>query len=159
MEIFKTKNPKETERLGWQFARNRLKSASGRDSGALVLYLFGELGSGKTSFVKGLARGLGIRKIITSPTYVFARSYTFPSFQMGDWVKNRLYHLDLYRLEEPDLKILNSFEFQEIIKDSSAIVVIEWAERLKFLGKSLKPSLIIEFGYNNEADREIKYTG
>lgn len=162
MVVFKTKNASQTENLGRRFAKNLQDSSdrstsslysdvvavAGDSSGALILSLSGDLGSGKTTFVKGLAKGLGIKEIITSPTYVFARSYKFPEFKIGDQVKNKFYHLDLYRLDGPDAKVLNSIEFQEIIQDPLAIVAIEWAERLESEDRRLNNPLKIQFSYN-----------
>lgn len=159
MEIFKTENASETGKLGLALAQSLL-GVSKRfttllhsnvvpKSSALVLELYGELGSGKTAFVKGLARGLGIKERVISPTYVFARSYNFPPFKMGRQVKSRFYHLDLYRLDGPDPKILNSFDFREIIEDPSVIVAIEWAERLV----SKTNSIVICFDYHGDGRR------
>lgn len=162
MEIFKTKNAQETKKLGLALAQS-LMGNSGQlttllysnvvpKSSALVLELCGELGSGKTTFVKGLARGLGIKAKITSPTYVFARSYKFSPFKINGQVKNKFYHLDLYRLDDAnDAVVLNSIEFQEIINDPSAVVAIEWAERLSTKIKSVQ----IHFDYD-DSGRSIR---
>lgn len=155
MVEFKTSSAKETEKLGEFLARN-LRSGSGSvtsilrsvevksgGSQALTVTLNGELGTGKTTFIKGLAKGLGIKEVITSPTYVFVRSYSFEPIIRQSFHKDILYHLDLYRLENQDKKTLQSFGFDEILADPKGIVVIEWAERL-----SVKiNSIIIRFDY------------
>lgn len=85
-----------------------------------VLILSGDLGAGKTTFTKGLAKGLGITQMIKSPTYTIVREYEgrFP-----------LYHLDVYRIgEDPDSIDLDEFLFGD------GVVVIEWGE---LLGESL----------------------
>lgn len=137
------RSAKETEKLGEDLAESlhngtggfasMLRSNEANKAGdrALVIALNGELGAGKTTFIKGFARGLGVKETITSPTYVFARSYSFePIIRLG-FHKDTLYHLDLYRLERPDDKTLRSFGFEEILNDENGIVLIEWAERLE----------------------------
>lgn len=87
-----------------------------------VVCLFGDLGSGKTAFVKGMAKALGIdHYTVKSPTYAFVREYAHQ--------KGILCHIDLYRLEKPD-DILFS-QIDEMIRKKDALVVIEWADRMK----------------------------
>lgn len=82
-----------------------------------VLILTGDLGAGKTTFTKGLARGLGIKQMIKSPTYTIVREYEG---------RLPLYHLDVYRIgEDPDSIDLDDFLFGE------GITVIEWGELLE----------------------------
>ncbi len=85
-----------------------------------VLLLHGDLGSGKTTFVKGLARGLGLKNTaeVKSPTFVIMHVYK---------TRVPLYHFDLYRLEGgADLEAIG---FQDFLNDPSAIACVEWAER------------------------------
>lgn len=112
-----SKGPKQTEKIGLKLAK-KLK-------GGDIIGLIGELGSGKTCFVKGLARGLGIKKKISSPSFIFLR--ILPA------AKNTkikfLAHLDLYRLK-------NMGEIENIIpldlfNKKYILIVIEWAERIK----------------------------
>ena len=85
-----------------------------------VLILTGDLGAGKTTFTKGLARGLGIKQMIKSPTYTIVREYDG---------RLPLYHLDVYRIgEDPDSIDLDDFLFGD------GVTVIEWGE---LLGDSL----------------------
>lgn len=87
-----------------------------------VICLFGDLGSGKTAFVKGMAKALGIdHYTVKSPTYAFVREYAHQ--------KGILCHIDLYRLEKPD-DILFA-QIDEMIRKKGALVVIEWADRMK----------------------------
>lgn len=90
---------------------------------ALVLALYGELGSGKTTFVQGLAKGIGIPHRLVSPTFIIIREYPLN-------LKNfrRFYHIDLYRIE-PEMETLN-LGFGEIFSNRFNVVTIEWAERL-----------------------------
>src|SRR3984885_7519645 len=102
-------SPAETEALGQLF---------GRDAKAgLVIALSGDLGAGKTQFVKGLARGLDISARIHSPTF------TLVNENNGERLK--LVHLDLYRLETPEQ--ISSMGIGEFLSPDS-VAVIEWAE-------------------------------
>ena len=85
----------------------------------VCIALFGELGAGKTVFVKGLAKGLGIKDIIKSPTFVLMRSY--PG-------RMNLHHIDLYRIKTNEEFI----PFEETLMDEG-ITAIEWAERVEEL--------------------------
>lgn len=93
-----------------------------------IFCLYGELGSGKTTFTQGFAQGLGITTHLLSPTFIIVRRYSLKNQQTF------FYHIDLYRVKtEQDL---NGLGLQEIFADPSAIVLIEWAERLgSFLPK------------------------
>ena len=96
--------------------------ALGQELGSLlekndVLILTGELGAGKTTFTKGLAKGLGIHQMIKSPTYTIVREYEG---------RLPLYHLDVYRIgDDPDSIDLDDFLFGE------GVTVIEWGELLE----------------------------
>jgi len=84
--------------------------------------LWGELGSGKTTFVQGVARGLGITSRLLSPTFIIVRRYQIPTTHAT------LYHLDLYRIGVPDDTI--PIGLSDMIHEPDAIVIIEWPERL-----------------------------
>lgn len=86
-----------------------------------IICLIGELGTGKTHLVKGIAEGLGINDIITSPTFTIVNEY-----------KGRLplYHFDVYRVNDPDE--IEAIGFDEYIF-GSGICVIEWANYIKSL--------------------------
>lgn len=90
---------------------------------AILLALTGELGSGKTTFVQGIAEGLGIRKRVISPTFIILRKYQAQSFDF--------FHIDLYRLDENIDKELANIGFYEIIENPRNFIVVEWAEKAK----------------------------
>jgi tRNA threonylcarbamoyladenosine biosynthesis protein TsaE len=128
--IYTTKSPEETIELGKRLAY-RLTP------GDLVL-LFGDLGSGKTHFIKGIAEGLGINAVIKSPTYAYVNRYPITQFPIPNSQLNpkseirnpkyNLYHYDLYRFEEG--ADISSIGFEESLEDPNAINVVEWADRL-----------------------------
>jgi len=144
-KVFITNNFEETQRLGEEFARSLLANSQGETFGR-VIALYGDLGSGKTTFVQGLARGLGIKNRIISPTFLMVRSYKLEAMSF--------YHIDLYRVEnERDLEGLG---IEEIINDRNNIVVIEWAEKLKeYLPKK---RIDIHFFYENESKRKVNFS-
>ena len=87
-----------------------------------VIALTGELGAGKTTFVQGFVKGLGIKDKIISPTFVLIRQHKMVDSRI-------LYHIDLYRLEG---KInIKSLGLEEILSFPDNIVLIEWAEKIK----------------------------
>lgn len=113
----------------------------------LVIELEGDLGSGKTTFVQGLAKGLGIKKQIISPTFVIMRQYRLTK-------KNRLKnfcHIDFYRIQSG--RDLVNLGFERIINDPENIVAIEWPERVKDI--ALANKLSIRFKHINTAKRKI----
>ncbi|PKL36814.1 tRNA (adenosine(37)-N6)-threonylcarbamoyltransferase complex ATPase subunit type 1 TsaE [Candidatus Peregrinibacteria bacterium HGW-Peregrinibacteria-1] len=86
-----------------------------------ILCLYGEIGSGKTTFTKFLAENLGLHGFkIKSPTYTYIKKYPLN--------EKHFYHIDLYRIENMDQ--LMREEITEIINDDNNIVVIEWPNRL-----------------------------
>ncbi|MDD5147076.1 MAG: tRNA (adenosine(37)-N6)-threonylcarbamoyltransferase complex ATPase subunit type 1 TsaE [Candidatus Daviesbacteria bacterium] len=91
-----------------------------------VFALTGELGAGKTIFVQGFAKGLGITENIISPTFVLIRQHKIPNSS------KTLYHIDLYRLDQVDQIALG---LKEIWSDPNNVILIEWAEKLTELPK------------------------
>jgi len=113
-----TQSEKETQDIGFELAKG-LK-------GGETIALSGNLGSGKTIFSKGLARGLGVRKIIASPTFVLMKVYKIEGHQME--IENFV-HVDAYRLKTAnDLKEIGLFDW---LNKKNTIVAIEWAEKVK----------------------------
>ena len=129
--IFITNNSGETQNLGENFARSILASlvqgVSLSRSGVVALY--GNLGSGKTTFVQGLARGFGIKKRIISPTFIIVRTYKISSEHQALSIKH-FYHIDLYRIESE--KEVQELGIEEILSGKD-IIVVEWAEKMQNL--------------------------
>lgn len=106
----------------------------------------GDLGGGKTTIIKGLARGLGITKTVTSPTFNITRSYELPS-------GGKLEHFDLYRLEDDEIMLR---ELKEVTGDKHNIVVIEWAK--PFIRNLAGDYLLINLQFAGETTRQIELT-
>lgn len=111
----------------------------------VLIELVGDLGGGKTAFVKALGKALGVEQTITSPTFNIHRSYKYP-----DGV---LEHFDLYRLAD-DAIVLS--ELNDCIADTSAVVAVEWAEH--FHGLQDQDHLTIEFRYLDENSRAMIFS-
>jgi len=90
-----------------------------RDLKERILCLHGDLGSGKTTFTQGFARGLGITTRLLSPTFIIVRRYGIPNSEKF------LYHIDLYRVSN-----FEGLGLEEIFSDPNAIAAVEWAEKL-----------------------------
>jgi tRNA threonylcarbamoyladenosine biosynthesis protein TsaE len=131
-------SPAETEALGQAFGR---AAKSG-----MVIALSGDLGAGKTQFVKGLARGLGISMRVHSPTFTLVNEYG------GGRLK--LFHLDLYRLETRE-QILSA-GIEEFLKPDG-VSVIEWAERIYDLRFTIYDLKQVQIEISSELERQITH--
>ena len=132
-----TQNAEETENLGRRLA--------GRVKPGTVIVLEGPLGSGKTTLVKGLAKGLGIADTVTSPSFTIMAEYEGPV---------RLVHVDLYRTDsDAELDLLG---MREKLTDH-AVIVIEWGEKATdFLPQDY---VHVSFDIGNLETRNIRITG
>ncbi len=125
---FILESEEETLRFGTFIANNIPKQS--------ILALSGDLGAGKTTFVKGMAIGLGIEEPILSPTFVLLNIY------------QNLYHFDLYRLEH--VSEFLDLGFDECFQ-KNAIVTIEWPERIE----AILPENTIYFKFTHENEKRI----
>ncbi len=91
---------------------------------AMVVGLYGELGSGKTSFTQGIAKSLGVLENVTSPTFVIEKIYELENKKF-----QHLVHIDAYRLEKSEE--LTHLGWQEVLADHSNLVLIEWPEKVE----------------------------
>jgi len=139
-----TNNPSQTKKLGEVLSKKILKEKKG--TRAQILVLQGELGGGKTTFLQGFARGLGIKKRILSPTFVILKKF---KIQNSDF--KFFYHIDCYRIKK--VKEILDLGFRKIISDSKNIVAIEWADNiLKILPKN---TIFVTLTFNNKNKRNI----
>ena len=122
-----------------KIAKDLIKKIPKGRGHAFVIALEGDLGGGKTTFVQGLAKGLGVKEKITSPTFVIYKKY------------GNFYHFDCYRTERP--KEILDLGFKEIIQNPKNIVAIEWADKIKRIIP--KHALWISFKFVDQGKREI----
>ncbi len=109
--------------------------------GGEVIELIGDVGVGKTTFMKGLGAGLGVAEDISSPSFTISRVYGTPD-------QRTLHHYDFYRLPDPGIMV---HEIDEITRDNKAVVCIEWADSIR---RVLPDSTIrISFAYGETADQ------
>lgn len=115
-----------------------------------VVLLHGNLGAGKTTLAQGIAAGLGLKDLISSPSFILVNEYEIPSGA----ISGRLYHVDLYRLQ--DSGDLESFGFSEIVAPTDAVTLVEWPER----ALDLLPDdyLLVEFGFGASDQRTLRFS-
>ena len=129
-----TTSTEETQKLGESFSKN-LKPGN-------VVALIGNLAVGKTSFVKGVLRGLGYKYEVTSPTFTLINEY---------YANSKVIHVDFYR--EENITRWNELGFQNMI-NSDSIILIEWADLIPDLLPNIDYKL--HFEHNGEDKRRIE---
>ena len=112
--------------------------------GSHIIELIGDVGVGKTTFVRGLAKGLGIKEPVSSPSFTISKSYACPDGRT-------LVHYDFYRLNEPGLM---SDELKEDLKNNNNIIIIEWSDSVKDILP--KKHIIVNIKYNDDGSREME---
>ena len=143
---FITSSPRETGLIARDLAKELVKRKTSKES--LVIGLSGELGAGKTTFIKSFIRALGVSKKITSPTFLILRRFKLPK---GGNYEN-IFHIDAYRLERGEE--LNEVGIKDIISNPLNIVLVEWAEKVR----SVLPKEMIWLKFNyaeKEKERQI----
>jgi tRNA threonylcarbamoyladenosine biosynthesis protein TsaE len=131
----------DTKNLGQEIAKEIVKR---KDKSAFIVFLDGDLGTGKTTLVKEIIFALGIKEKVKSPTFTIIEPY-----ELND--KN-IYHIDLYRINDPsELEIIG---LREYLNESEAIIFIEWPE--KSFGFLKKFDLKISLKHSSEKERKCK---
>ena len=118
---FRTASSGETKRVA-EWLANDLAGILFHDH-ALVIALSGDLGSGKTTFVQGFARGLGVRDSVASPTFAIARMYPIQKKHY-----RKLIHVDAYRLGGSDE--IQALGWNDWVKNPNTVILIEWLKNI-----------------------------
>lgn len=147
-KTYLTLSSEETRKIGRKLAEKIVSCSKKtlRKENAFLIALQGDLGGGKTTFLQGFAKGLGIKEKILSPTFVILKKFQVlvPRFQC-------FYHLDCYRIKSP--KEILELGFKDITSDPRNIIAVEWSERIKkILPKEL---IVIKFEFKGENKRKI----
>lgn len=124
---------------------NKISNTS-RDR-ATIVGLFGNLGSGKTTFVQSVAESWGVREHATSPTFVIMKRYTLHASRFAN-----LIHIDAYRLKNGEE--LRKLGFEKLLADPANLILIEWAELVADILPSEHTKLFFEF--IDDKTRKIK---
>ena len=137
----------DTEEMMAEAARF-LATLSLRADGATVVALKGELGAGKTAFVKGIAKVLGVAEQVTSPTFVIMKIYDLEGQKF-----KRLVHIDAYRLK--GAHHLHILGWEDLIRDPENLICMEWPEMVNVAVPN--NAIKITLRYTGEDEREITY--
>ena len=126
---YSSQNFQQTKNLAKILALEAIKAKKGNK--ALVFALVGDLGSGKTTFIQGFMKGLGIKRRITSPSFVIFKNYQLSTNNQQSTTNNyrKIYHIDVYRLRKQ--KDILDLGLKEILADPLNLVLIEWADKIK----------------------------
>ena len=131
----------DTKKLGQELAKEILKR---KGEAAFVVFLDGDLGTGKTTLVKEIIFALGVKEKVKSPTFTIIEPYELN--------KENIYHVDLYRIIDPtELEIIG---LREYLNESNAIIFIEWPE--KSYGYLKKFDLKISLKHLSENERKCR---
>ena len=150
---FLSHSPEETKKFAKELTTKLLKKPFQR-KGALVLGLEGELGTGKTSFAQGFAKGLGVKEKILSPTFLIMRKLQIPKpkFQTNPKLAN-FYHIDCYRIQNS--KELLALGWRKIVTNPQNIVLVEWADKVKTILP--KDALGVTFSHAGKTKRTLSF--
>lgn len=113
-----------------------------------IIILEGDLGTGKTQFVKGIASALHINKNIYSPTFILMNIYKIPKNNKF----KQLVHIDAYRLNSE--QELLDIGIDNYLTDSNSLILIEWGNKVEKIFKNLNP-IVVKLNYGDVADERI----
>jgi tRNA threonylcarbamoyladenosine biosynthesis protein TsaE len=160
MKSITTHSVAETKNFAKRYIEGILKSRT-KSSEALIIGLYGNLGSGKTAFTQGMAEALGILDHVTSPTFVIQKIYplmhSLSNGKSQDFAQDfstftHLIHIDAYRLESADE--MEHLGWHQIANNQRNIIIIEWPEKIE----ALLPAnhIRLKFTFIDENTRQIE---
>jgi tRNA threonylcarbamoyladenosine biosynthesis protein TsaE len=146
-----SKSLEDTERVAGEIAA-QIKTNGDK---ATVIGLYGDLGAGKTTFMKYFAKHFGIDEVVQSPTFIIMRIFEIPEQTQSENIKaKKLIHIDAYRLESG--KELLNLGWQELLAHPSNLICIEWPEKV---AEILPEHIMLRFehaeGEGQENERKI----
>ena len=143
--IFKTE--KNLISYGEQLGNDLRRQLKQNDS-PIVIELIGDVGAGKTTFTGSIAKGLGVKSPVTSPSFTISKQYTFP---IDNNTSGTLVHYDFYRLDDPGIMVE---DFAESISQKHTRTIIEWGQSVQ----NLLPEDHISYTIciNDDNSREVK---
>lgn len=118
-----TKSAEETQEAAGKFAAEIMEGGEGK--GARVVCLWGNLGSGKTTFVQGVAAAAGVKETVNSPTFLIMKKYPLS----GKYRGREFYHFDCYRLRGAEE--VADLGWAEILSGADNLVFVEWPEKIR----------------------------
>lgn len=157
-KIYNSESVSQTKKIAENLAKKILSnSIKKQNKQAVVLTLYGDLGSGKTTFLQGFANALKIKEKITSPTFVILKKFPIPvqhqrlhTIDTKPIFKN-FYHIDCYRIENSEEML--ELDFNDIISNPKNIIAIEWPEKIKKILP--KNRITIKFSFISQNQRKI----
>lgn len=140
MERYVSRSPEQTQALAQRFFRQA------RSRGVRLFLLCGTLGSGKTVFVRGLAKALGVTRPVKSPSFVLVQE--LPAR------RRRLIHADLYRVQSLDE--LRQLDLRQYLEEPRTLLALEWADKLPSPLLFAYPACLIDFEHAKDKNRRLK---
>ena len=138
---------KETEETVERFLGEILKPHAPR-----IIGLSGNLGAGKTAFVKAIGKKAGVKDTVSSPTFVLLRLYRISPRSVLGKRFSRLAHIDAYRIKPEELHVLG---WDELVRDTKTLLVVEWPEMIQ--KKMPKDARIVRMEIVDEETRDITW--
>jgi tRNA threonylcarbamoyladenosine biosynthesis protein TsaE len=151
---FLSNSTEETAKIAANFAKATLaksdfaRKIKPKEVGATVIGLYGELGSGKTTFMKSFVKSLGVEETIQSPTFVIMKKYELKNFSLSSF--QTLIHIDAYRLDSGE--DLLKLGWEKVVSDPKNLICIEWPEKV---AEILSPHIVLKFEHAGEQTRKI----
>ncbi len=134
-----TSNANETMLVGQELASEILENEVDR---SIIIFLEGELGAGKTTFTKGILKGLDYDEVVTSPTYNLVQIHETKNY--------RVFHFDLYRISEPIE--LEEIGIDEYLNEAKSLSIFEWPKNGDVSLPS--PDYLIEISYKDNSEND-----